>query len=431
MRYLLATAALMLLGVCCAPGGGRPPNVVIIVIDCLRADNLSCYGYHRETSKHIDSLASEGTRWTACVSQAPWTLPAFASILTGTSARSHGAGRRHGNEYRLPGNAPYLPDLFRRGGYSTYGHLNVSFIDEGHGFMRGFHSFRCENAGDADADEVVDRFTGWADSLGGEEPFFALLHLYDPHQHYAPPAPWDTLFGPDPEVDRHSWEVDELGRPLDTENREHYLALYDGEIAFADAELGRLFGYLRRRGLAGSTVVVVMADHGEEFLEHGGVDHGHTFYQELLNVPLIISGPGVPRSEVDSSWTGSYDLAPGLLRLAGLGVPEVMEGQDLFGEPEGIRTIPSSGLITAPQNLPRPWRCSILRDGMKTYRLKDEGGVEDLITDLDRDPMERNLVEGGDSARVDAYMTSPRLWEPVRAECGDSDRQRLRDIGYF
>jgi len=425
------TALGLLLAVSCAMRGEGRPNIVVIVIDSLRAENLSCYGYHRSTSPHIDSLASTGTRWAACVSQAPWTLPSFASMLTGTTARSHGAGRRRNHEYGLPPAAPYLPDLLREEGYSTYAHLNVSFIDEGHGFMRGFGSFRCENAGDADADEVVDRFTDWADSREEDGPFFALLHLYDPHQHYAPPAPYDTLFGPDPDVDRNAWEVDDMGLPLDPENREHYLALYDGEIAFADAELGRLFGFLRQRGLEETTLVVVVADHGEEFLEHGGVDHGHTFYQELLHVPLVISGPGVSPGQVDSSWVGSYDLAPTLLALTGAEVPEVMEGRDLFTGSGETRTIPSSGVIIAPQNLPRPWNCSVLRGGVKTYRLKEEGEVEDLSTDLARDPMERNLTAGGDSALVDAYMTSPRLWEPVRVDCEGTDRERLRDIGYF
>jgi len=432
MKTKPAAAALaLLLAASCAMRGGGPPNIVVIVIDSLRAGNLSCYGYHRTTSPSIDSLASRGTMWTACVSQAPWTLPSFASILTGTTPRSHGAGRRRNQEYGIPPAAPYLPDLLREEGYATYGHLNVSFIDEGHGFMRGFQSFRCENAGDADADEVVDRFTDWADSREDDGPFFALLHLFDPHQHYAPPAPYDTLFGPDPEVDRHAWEVDGTGRPLDTENLEHYMALYDGEIAFADAEVGRLLGYLRDRGLDERTLVVVVADHGEEFLEHGGVDHGHTFYQELLHVPLIISGPGVPRGCTDSSWVGSYDLSPTLLRLAGVSVPQVMEGIDLLTDPEEIRIIPSSGVIIAPRNLHRPWNCSVLRGGVKTYRLKEGGEVEDLSTDLARDPMETNLTAGGDSTLVDAYMTSPRLWEPVRADCEGTDRERLRDIGYF
>ncbi len=145
-------------------------------------------------------------------------------------------------------------------GYDTYGHLNVSLIDEWHGFARGFGHFDCENAGNADADLVVDRFIDWNRSREGEGRFFALLHLFDPHQHYCAPGEYETMFDPDSAVDRRNWEVDGEGGVLNPENVEHYRALYDGEIAFADAELGRLFAYLRSQGLDGSTVVVVMAD---------------------------------------------------------------------------------------------------------------------------------------------------------------------------
>lgn len=429
MTIAISAAAMLLLS-CGAGEAQRPPNVLLVVVDALRADHLSCYGYPRSTTPSIDSLAAAGTRWTRCTSQAPWTLPSFASILTGTTVRSHGAGRRHAIEYGVGAEAAYLPDLLREMGYDTYAHLNVSFIDERHGFARGFGRFSCEKAGNADADQVVDGFMEWNRSREGEAGFFALLHLFDPHQHYRAPGEYETMFGPDSTVDRRSWNVDDEGRVLDPENLEHYRALYDGEIAFADAQLRRLFAYLRSRGLADNTVVVVMADHGEEFLDHGGCDHGHTFYEELLHVPLVISGPGVAAGKVDSSRVGSYDVAPTLLGLAGGEVPGRMEGRDLRADGPA-RTIPSDGVITAPQHLRMPWLCCVRRSGVKTYRLRDGEGFRDLTTDLSEDPGEHSLAPGGDSALVDGYMASPRLWEPLRVGEPDRADPMLRDIGYF
>ncbi|MFO8184496.1 MAG: sulfatase [Candidatus Aegiribacteria sp.] len=439
-RILFITGCVLMLITSC---GSQPrPNVLLIVIDTLRAENLSCYGYQRETSPSIDSLAAEGTLWTSCIAQSSWTLPGFTSILTGTSERTHGAGinrdmtdRTDRSEVRrweniLHPDAPYLPTMLRDAGYRTYAHFNTAYVDSSHGFSRGFDHYTCELTGPADADVIVQHFISWVDSTGSEEPFFALLHLFDPHQPYDPPSPYDTLFGPLAEEHRTFWEIsrDSTQRTVhDTENRQHYIDLYDGEIAFADAELANLFSFIRSGGLAENTLIIIVADHGEEFLEHGGIDHGHAFFQEIVHIPLIFSGPSIPAGVRDTSRAGQFDIAPTLLAMLDIEVPDVIEGSDLFSPPTASRVIPSSGILYTEDS----WICAVVRDGVKTLRMDADTQFIDFSTDLSADPGERELQEVNNCEDADNYMLTPRAWEPIPVQMDDTLNSVLRDLGYF
>lgn len=439
-RILFITGCVLMLITSC--GSQARPNVLLIVIDTLRAENLSCYGYERSTSPVIDSLAAAGTLWTSCIAQSSWTLPGFTSILTGTSERTHGAGvnTEDRNIYdrsewqrwdnMLHPDAPYLPTLLRDAGYRTYGHFNTAFVDSSHGFSRGFDHYVCQLMAPADADVMVRNFTSWVDSTGSEEPFFALLHMFDPHQPYDPPSPYDTLFGPLAEEHRTFWEItrDSTHKMVhDTENRQHYIDLYDGEIAFADAELANLFSFIRSEDLAENTVIIIVADHGEEFLEHGGIDHGHAFFQEIVHVPLIFSGPSIPAGVRDTSWVGQFDIAPTLLAMLDIEVPDVIEGSDLFSLPPVSRAIPSSGKLYTENS----WICSVVRDGVKTLRMDADTQFIDFSTDLSADPGERELQEVDNSEDADNYMLTPRAWEPITVEIDETLSPALRDLGYF
>ena len=429
---VLVFVGLSMLFSCADPVLSPPPNVLVIVIDSLRARNLSCYGYERNTTPAIDSLAAEGTLWANCISQSSWTLPSMTSMLTGLTVRSHGAGRRDDTEFMLHPEAPFLPNLARDRGYRTYGHFNVIYLDGDHGFSRGFDTFHCERETEASAGVVVDGFSDWLGSLEDGEKFFAVLHLFDPHMPYDPPAPFNTMFGPLADPFRTRWLASEEGEILDPENRHHYMSLYDGEIAYTDMEVGRLLARLRREGLAENTIVVVVADHGEEFLEHGRTFHGHAFYQEVVHVPMIISGPGVPRGVVDSSWVGLFDLSPTILGLLSSEPDPLIEGVDVLAYAHGSRAIPSNGLFDPPSRQPEPWVCSVVIDGVKTLRLDTDSAYTDLTTDLRTDRLERNYTAATLlSADVDAYLLKPRLWEPISVERDMAASSILRDLGYF
>ncbi|MFO7626409.1 MAG: sulfatase [Candidatus Fermentibacteraceae bacterium] len=431
-KAVLILGAVFLLVSCNGPLSPARPNIIVIVIDSLRARNLSCYGYERKTTPAIDSLAATGTLWANCMAQSSWTLPSMTSIFTGLTERSHGAGKRDNLEYMLHPDAPFLANLMRDGQYRTYGHFNVAYLDDVHGFDRGFDSFRCEMGLPVRADAVTGAFMGWLDSTGTDEPFFAVLHLFDPHMPYNPPEPYNTMFGPLAADFQTKWSVTPDGVVLDPENRQHYIDLYDGETAFADNELSVLFAHLRSTGAAENTIILVTADHGEEFNEHGSLFHGHSFFQEVIHVPLIITGPGIPAGVVDSTWVGHFDVAPTILGLSGTPVPELMEGVDLFGAYQHQdRVIPSSGLIDPPETLLRPWECALMNAGVKTMRFLGGHGYTDFTTDISADPLEMSLSEVENSKKADDYLLQPRLWTPVQVETDITLNPVLRDLGYF
>lgn len=431
IRKIVTAALLSTILFSCGAPEEQPqrPNIILVVIDTLRARSLSCYGYEREITPNIDSLAVTGVLWTNCTSQASWTLPSFTSMLTGTTERSHGAGRREDRQYVMHSSAPYLPVFLRDAGYDTYAIFNVIHLNEEHGFKRGFNHFQCFETDPAGADRVTMEFTGWLDERGeSDTPFFALLHFFDPHMPYDPPAPFDTLFAEQVETPFHRWRYDEEDS-LITEDKDYLMDLYDGEIAFTDGELGILFSHLRASGLSDNTIVIVTADHGEEFLEHGSFYHGYSFYQETIHVPLIMSGPGLSAGKVDSSWVGLFDLTPTILGFCGIEPSDEMEGIDLMvGAPPG-RVIPSSGLFSS-HGLVEPWVCAVNLDGMKTLRFEGDSSYIDLLADLPEDPMEALLQESGDSEAANGYMLRERLWTPVEVDV-DLTNPVLRDLGYF
>jgi len=423
----IAAAAAMLVS-CTSPRSGARPNIIVIVIDSLRARNLSCYGYERNTTPGIDSLAATGTLWANCLAQSSWTLPSMTSIFTGLTEVSHGAGKRDNIEYMLHPDAPFLANLMRDQQYRTFGYFNVAYLDDNHGFDRGFDSFRCEMGLPVRADAVTGSFMGWLDSIGTDEPFFAVLHLFDPHMPYNPPEPYNTMFGPLAENFQTRWTMTEDGVVLDPENRQHYIDLYDGETAFADNELSVLFAHLRSTGVAENTIILITADHGEEFYEHHGVGHGHTLYQELLAIPLIITGPGLDPDTETEAVAAQIDVLPTVLSICGLDVPEWAEGQNLLSPDRNVsaRDVFSS-LVTSFG----PW-VAVRRGSMKLHWQQcDDASMQ---FNLDSDPLETSMLDEVDSSLVESalwYWATPPAGHPEPADMDQAMINALRGLGYL
>lgn len=367
----------------------QSPNVVIILIDALRADNLSCYGHYRNTSPAIDSLALTGVKWKRCQAQAPWTLPGTVSILSGLTVQHHGVGRRLTSmlTYGLDPDMPILPEIFKDAGYRTCGIFNVPLLSDAYGFDRGFEHYSYYADGDRRAALIVDEFLQWLNS--DDEAFFSVLHFFDVHDPYNPPPPFDRMFLPEDTLLETNWEIDETGELLHPEYLEHYLAMYDGEIAWVDSELSRLFRSMREMGIAENTIIVVIADHGEEFLEHGWIGHGGTFYQELLRIPLIMSGPGIPSGEVRDETAAQFDILPTLLARCSIETVGAFDGIDLFSDcTAGKRGISSSGLHYNGEMMDCLPVLSILQGNTKYIALEDNGILKYSMFDLSTDPRE-------------------------------------------
>mgnify|MGYP006277193475 CR=1 FL=1 len=422
LGLLLPAATVLLLASGCGSGGG--PNVILILIDTLRADHVHCYGYERMITPHLDSLASQGVRWTDCQAQSSWTLPAMTSIFTGTTERAHGAGARGERLYGIGEELVTLPEAYSAMGYSTYGIYNAPVMDVEYGFASGVDSVDTEGCTDVlDAEVVVDRTLSWIDS-DADGPFFAVAHFFDPHWPYcAPDGPQDLADVPASAIRAANAHGDL--------NRDQAIALidyYDAEIRYCDRELGRLFAGLRERGLDENTIVVVVADHGEEFLDHGMMFHGRQLFQETVHVPLIISGPGVPRGDVVTEVVGQYDIMPTLMHLTDGQVPRQVQGVSLLpaaaSPHEGV---PSSGVNTGLKQ-----RAAVRFDSLKVLwdADADSSWTYDLSLGIE-DPDEALTPDSAHVEKVQRYWSTPYITEPPHVEVGDEKARWFRDMAYI
>lgn len=332
---------------------GRP-NVVLIVVDTLRADRLSCYGYGEETSPAIDTLADDGILYRNMLAQSSWTRPSIATILTSLYPSSHTA---IGKPDRLPQGALTLAEALQESGYRTAGLATNINIAPLFGFNQGFDSYTYLEprlplwardvsselalyqaarrgyhllAGGRvvvqeyyqDAAVVTTAATDWL-AAHQEERFFLFLHYMDPHDPYM----------------EHPYSGVGYARASD-QNPDPALAatfsaLYDGEIRYLDGYLGELFAFMQEAGLYEDTLIILTADHGEEFQEHGGWWHGQTLYEEQLRVPLIVKYPGGTRAgTVVEEYARSLDIAPTVVDTAGLPIPTTWQGRSLWSVTE-------------------------------------------------------------------------------------------------
>jgi len=344
----LASFLVALMLICGCGREARPLNVLIIGVDTLRPDHLGCYGYDRK----------QGVLFENVISQAPWTLPSFATVFTSLYPTQHGAVLK---DSRLSTHFPTLAMMLLKNGYSTGAIINAPFLRPEYKVDRGFEHYNyAPPFADRVADGTTDDALSWIDRHI-DEPFLMFVHYFDPHLPYKPPAPYDTLFYPDyagelpstfsldliPDARETDFAV--MGE-LPPEDWDYIKALYDGEIAFTDAEVGRLLRELDARGLKENTLVIFLSDHGEEFYEHKGYEHGHALYNEVIKVPLIVSLPGKIRENATvTEYVRLLDITPTVLDILGIETSVHLEGASLMPliSGEGTPTTPDGVLLPA------------------------------------------------------------------------------------
>jgi choline-sulfatase len=319
-----AACAVALLWFRFRPGQGSstaPAGVVLITIDTLRADHVGCYGDLNAATPVMDRLASTGVRFSHAVVQAPLTLPSHTSILTGVTPIKHGV--RNNPDFVLGPEVPTLAEQFRAAGYRTAAFVSGFTLHSRFGLDRGFDAYddRFPRGDDPSqlpyierrADATVAAATRWLEAIASDpvRPFFLWVHLFDPHAPYDPPEPFRSRFADRP---------------------------YDGEVAFADAQLGELIDAVRRIPGGRQTLVAVTSDHGEGLGEHGEPTHGLFVYDSTIRVPLILSGPGVAAARTVSTLAQSIDIAPTLLDLEHLPPLPGADGRSLVPAITGSRS---------------------------------------------------------------------------------------------
>ena len=380
----------------------RPPDVLLVSLDSVRADALTFLD--EALSPNLCALARRGTLFTSAVSGTSWTLPAHAQLFLGLPPAVHGV---HLDHIRMDPSLPTLPERLARAGYRTAGVYTSHYLDAQFGFARGFDTFvsamgEVPAHSDVSTDRLVDRALEAVEGAPADQPLFLFAHVMDPHYDYVPPPPFDTRFDPD-----YTGDLDARGfldnprifdpgkrprRQVSDRDLQHLVALYHGEVAWTDHALGRLLEGLERSGRLARTLVVVTADHGDEFFEHDGTGHRDTLYDEVLRVPLLIVPPGAAASGAPARCdvqVSLSDLAPTILDYAGQPPDARLSGRSL-------RPLLEGGALP-----PRPELSSLAlagppADGGHEYRLYEALRTEDwkLIRQVGLTPRGPPRLEG-------------------------------------
>jgi arylsulfatase A-like enzyme/Flp pilus assembly protein TadD len=399
------------------PGALHGANVLLVTIDTLRADHVGAYGSRANLTPALDALASEGLRFERTYAHVPLTLPSHASIFTGSYPTGHGV---HDNGSFKLGDVPTLATAMKAAGYRTGAFVGAFVLDARFGLNRGFDAYDDRMAGSSADLEVVQRTAeevlapayDWITSANPKSqipnPWFAWIHLYDPHEPYSPPEPYRSRYAPDP---------------------------YAGEIAYADAALGSFLDRLRAGGVLSNALVVVAADHGESLGEHGERTHGLFAYDATLRVPLVVWAPARIRPGVIAQPARLVDVAPTILDLVGAAPLTSVDGRTLRPVVTGDRSAddPGSYFEALNANLTRNWAPlrGIVADGLKLIDLP----LPELY-DLAADPGEqRNLyAQQRDRARaLEARLdriTSAASNSAARPSIDADAEARLRALGY-
>jgi arylsulfatase A-like enzyme len=425
-RIALSIYTLMMFG--CREGSGPDvyaarPNVVLYVVDTLRADALAVYGNPRVDTPSVDRLAAEGVLYENAYAPSSWTRSSVASLLTGVLPGALGVESR---DDQLPTSAFLLSEAFSREGYATAAFVANPNVGSFFGFKQGFGDFVELYVRDAGgrvrsrelitgSDVVGERAIEWL--ARAPQPFFLFVLSIDPHSPYAPPEAFDRYSSDAPaEIDGELASLDRTG--LTPEQRDRIRSLYLGEVAFNDHSLGRLLGELQSRGLWDRTIVAFTSDHGEEFWEHGERGHGKALYEESLRVPLVVRDPNARGGARITRPVSISDLFPTLLSLAGLPVPQGLDGRRLMGEGDGhagplVATLDLRGRNLAAIGV-HPWKLIL-----------DRAGGETQLYHLDDDPVEaHDLSDEHPERRMElVQLLRDRLASDAtrRAELGRDD----------
>ncbi len=438
------------------------PNVILLTVDALRADHLSCYGYPRATSPNIDRLAAEGVQFTNAVSTAPWTFPAFSAIHTSMYPSELGISALNAPlpeiyQQRLDPLRATLAETLQAQGYRTQAIVTNPWLFPEFGFAQGFDGYLVvdrQKAYDYDsalgetlagriagrasaadsalrglyqalmgpagqpvwdvrADRVTAEVLNWLDAHHAER-FFLWVHYIDPHYPFSPPAAYrPSIAGVSSERLDYlgSYNEDDVytGRArLRPADRDALVALYDGEIRYVDHYVGQVFDRLDDLGLRDNTLLVFSADHGDEFWEHGGYQHGHSLYNELVHIPLIVRGPrGFDSPRRIDDVVRHVDIAPTLTEIAGASFHADARGASLSPLLNASSTPPraafSEGLFLTSEK-------KAIRDGDRKLIYDPFSGASELY-DLRTDPRELEDLAPRDQATTNALKQQLAAWQ--------------------
>lgn len=466
----------------------HPDPIILISVDTLRADHLGLYGHSRFTSPRLDLFAAEGVVFLDASSTAPWTLPAHASLFTGLYPQDHGVVT---TADALAQSVPTVAETLANAGWDTAAVVNSTWLGSPHYQLnRGFQEFLFipdETDRKLPSEQITNQAMDWLDKKR-DAPLFLFMHYYDVHSDYTSLSTYEKMFVgpyegiidgtglqlqlinlPESYVDLCRREFDsekctlgsandavEIGKDtekpeLNADDIRHLEELYDAGIRQIDDELGRFFSFLQDRGLLRSAAIIITSDHGEEFMDHGRVFHDLTTYQEILRIPLILRGRGIPTGLRLSTAVSIVDIPATILSWANVDPPAGTAGIDLNslfkegnGEPSRFEDRLQFGEASGGVELFKvmgedaPLYFSVRKGPYKlVYRVGDE---RPSLYDLSADPTERfDIAQAHPQVAHNLWqvLEQRRSKSPLSAqgeggvELDPSELERLRALGYI
>jgi arylsulfatase A-like enzyme len=391
-----------------SPQDTTQSNVIVVLVDTLRADVLDSYGAAYGATPHMDALATEGFRFDQAIATSSWTLPSIASLFTGTWPTIHGGLGKNMLLSPIRDELPTAAEVLQQAGFETSAYTNAAFLNPALHLDRGFDRYDHMDARNDElrrADEIIDHVLTLMTERQ-DQANFVFVHLFDPHLDYDPPAGYRTRFtgglaSPAPPLGFPALEAAESvegGRPRATIVN-YIKGVYMGEVNFVDDQIGRLIDGLKQLGLYDATTLIVTSDHGEEFWDHGEVEHGHTLYDELIRIPLIIKPPQALSlaGKTIEHQVRILDIMPTVFDIGGIGQPESFLGVSLLplmrGETMAALPAFSEGTLYGQDRL--SWR----KDGYK------------LIYEMDA--VENNAIELTTSPLTHLRCTTSFIHKPI------------------
>jgi len=426
----------------------KSPNIILISIDALRADHLSCYGYHRNTSPNIDEFARQGALFKNCFSQITWTLASHASIFLSQYVWRHNVDDHRTD--RLSNSCTTLAEILKNENYTTAAFTGGGAVSSEYGFNQGFEIYNEGPVGKHECYELssyVNKLLRWLKSVRNRK-FLLFIHTYDVHTPYNPPAQYFDLYT------KGQYEAEHLrtskgimvtiqtdASKLTPEEINYIIAVYDAGINYVDDELGKVFKKLDQLGIYDNTIIIITADHGEAFKEHGKLGHCCKPYIEEVHVPLIMKGPGIPKNRIYENCVQHIDIVPTILEILNIPQRKELQGRSLlplmnnYEIEEDFKTYSFGRDRNKPQS---PFSAS-LRSKEWTYIMNENG--PDELYDRISDPKEQNniiekrpLIGQKLNKELEDFIALTSKGKPQVAEKVHIDeelKERLKSLGYL
>jgi len=335
----------------CGRSHRQPPNVLLISLDTLRADHVGCYGYERDTTPFLDEFAASAVRFESAFVNTHSTAPSHSTLLSSRYQETHGvhldllAMARHENDpsmLHFPPDLPMVQELMSAAGYRTCAITEGGYVSAEMGFQRGFDHYDDTSR---DIRQGEAKLLEWLRENSGEAPKFVFFHTYQVHGPYLSPPEYQEMFSPPGDPPEAGPDPVQTVRRIITEDIFHaervspvmldYLRnRYDRSLRYTDDTLRDLFSELRAAGFLDNALVVICSDHGEEFGDHGRLQHSDTLFDELVHIPLFVAAPDIKGGRVSRRMASTIDITPTILTYCNIDVPVEFEGSDLLSGDE-------------------------------------------------------------------------------------------------